>query len=231
MLNIENLTLHYGHSQILYDISMQAAQGEVTCVMGTNGVGKTSLMKAISGTHPRSGGALELDGEDLGRLPAQALARKGIAYVPQGREIFPLLSVRENLETGFGCLPKTDHDVPDHIYDLFPVLRKMQKRRGGDLSGGQQQQLAIARALITRPKLLLLDEPTEGIQPNIIQQIGEVIRHLRTQGDMAIVLVEQYFDFAFDLADRFVVMRRGAVTMEGAKAEVSREGLLAQVSV
>lgn len=231
MLSIENLTLHYGHSQILHGIDMQATKGEVTCVMGTNGVGKTSLMKAISGTHPRSGGALTLGGEPLGRLPAYAMAQKGVAYVPQGREIFPLLSVRENLETGFGCLPRTEHHVPDKIFELFPVLSKMQNRRGGDLSGGQQQQLAIARALVTRPELLLLDEPTEGIQPNVIRQIGDVIRHLRDQGDMAIVLVEQFFEFAYDLSDRFVVLRRGQVTLSGDRRTVAKEELLMGVSV
>ncbi|WP_425084515.1 urea ABC transporter ATP-binding subunit UrtE [Ruegeria profundi] len=231
MLKLNDLTLHYGHSQILNGISMEAERGEVTCVMGTNGVGKTSLIKAISGTHPRSGGSLILDGEDLGPLPAHQMAWKGVAYVPQGREIFPLLTVRENLETGFACLPAAEHFVPDEIFGLFPVLAQMQHRRGGDLSGGQQQQLAIARALITKPRLLLLDEPTEGIQPNIIQQIGEVIRHLRDQGQMAILLVEQYFDFAYDLADRFVVLRRGEILLEGRKQDVSRDQVLQGVSV
>lgn len=231
MLKLDNLTLHYGHSQILNGISLEAKQGEVTCVMGTNGVGKTSLIKAISGTHARSGGTMSLDGEDLGVLPAHKLAQMGIAYVPQGREIFPLLTVRENLETGFACLPPQDHVIPDQIFELFPVLHKMQARRGGDLSGGQQQQLAIARALITRPKLLLLDEPTEGIQPNIIQQIGEVIRLLRKQGDMAIILVEQYFEFAYDLADTFVVLRRGEVMLEGTKGVLTKAELLKGVSV
>lgn len=231
MLNVENLTLHYGNSQILHGVSMSAQAGQVTCVMGTNGVGKTSLLRAISGAHPRSGGDVSLDGAALGVLPAHQLARAGIGYVPQGRDIFPLLTVRENLQTGFACLPKADHKIPDHIYDLFPVLKDMDHRRGGDLSGGQQQQLAIARALITRPKLLLLDEPTEGIQPNIIQQIGKVISLLRAQGDMAIVLVEQYFDFAFDLADRTVVLRRGEVIKNAAKSEIKREELLSLVSV
>jgi len=203
----------------------------VTCVMGTNGVGKTSLIKSISGTHPRSGGSLTLDGEPLPPLPAQALAHKGVAYVPQGREIFPLLTVRENMETGFNCLPKGERAVPEEMFELFPVLKEMQGRRGGDLSGGQQQQLAIARALITRPKLLLLDEPTEGIQPNIIQQIGEVIKLLRDNGDMAIVLVEQFFEFAYGLADQFVVLRRGEVLLEGRKGAIDKDELLASVSV
>lgn len=231
MLKLQNLTLHYGHSQILNGITMEAKQGEVTCVMGTNGVGKTSLIKAISGTHPRSGGTVELDGQMLEVLPAHKLAHQGVALVPQGREIFPLLSVRENLETGFVCLPSSEHFVPDEIYELFPVLKEMENRRGGDLSGGQQQQLAIARALITKPKLLLLDEPTEGIQPNIIQQIGEVIGLLRARGDMAIVLVEQYFEFAYELADRFVVLRRGEVLMAGRKSELSKDMVLKGVSV
>ncbi|MDE4133148.1 urea ABC transporter ATP-binding subunit UrtE [Phaeobacter sp. QD34_3] len=231
MLDLKDITLHYGRSRILNGISMQADLGEVTCVMGCNGVGKTSLMKAVTGTHPRSGGTMQFDGQEIGVVPAHQLARAGIAYVPQGRDIFPLLTVKENLETGFACLPKEEHYIPDHIYDLFPILKDFLARRGGDLSGGQQQQLAIARALITKPKLLVLDEPTEGIQPNIIKQIGEVIKLLRTQGDMAIILVEQFFDFAYELADRFVVLRRGEVVLEGRKGEVERDALLEGVSV
>lgn len=231
LLQIEGLTLHYGGSQILNGIDMTARIGEVTCVLGTNGVGKTSLLKAISGTHPRSGGSYKLGGEDLGRVPAHALARRGVGYVPQGRDIFPLLTVRENLETGFACLPRNARKVPDEIFELFPILKEFLHRRGGDLSGGQQQQLAIARALVAKPKLLLLDEPTEGIQPNIIQQIGRVISHLRNTGDMAIVLVEQYFSFAYDLGDTFYVLERGAVTMSGKKDEVDRDALLGCVSV
>jgi urea transport system ATP-binding protein len=231
VLTTKGLTLHYGGSQILNGIDMAARKGEITCVMGTNGVGKTSLLKAVSGTHAYSGGTMSLNGEQIKFATAHALAQKGVAYVPQGRDVFPLLTVRENLETGFACLPKSEHHIPDHIFELFPILKDFLHRRGGDLSGGQQQQLAIARALITKPRLLLLDEPTEGIQPNIIQQIGRVIALLREQADMAIVLVEQYFSFAYDLGDRFYVLERGAVKMSGAKAELDRDALLAGVSV
>ncbi|MGX9355230.1 urea ABC transporter ATP-binding subunit UrtE [Roseobacteraceae bacterium S113] len=231
MLEIRDLTLHYGGSEILRGVNLTARRGEVTCVMGTNGVGKTSLLKAISGTHPRSDGAYSLDTEDIGRTSAHALAQKGVAYVPQGREIFPFLTVQENLETGFACLPRAERRVPEEIFELFPILKEFLNRRGGDLSGGQQQQLAIARALVTQPKLLLLDEPTEGIQPNIIKQIGDVIRALRAEGEMAIVLVEQYFDFAYDLGDRFTVLERGAVKLEGARDAIARDRLLSAVSV
>ncbi|HCZ00671.1 MAG: urea ABC transporter ATP-binding subunit UrtE [Rhodobacterales bacterium RIFCSPHIGHO2_02_FULL_62_130] len=231
MLHTSGLTLHYGGSQILHGIDFTAKTGEVTCIMGTNGVGKTSFLKALAGTHPRSGGTVTLDGHDLPPSRPQDMARRGLSVVPQGRMIFPLLSVRENLETAFSVLPKADHRIPPEIYDLFPVLRDMTARRGGDLSGGQQQQLAIARAMIMRPKVLLLDEPTEGIQPNIIQQIGRVIDYLKGRGDMAIVLVEQYFDFAHALADQVYVFRRGAVALQGRKADLDRAMLRAEVSV
>ncbi len=231
MLDVHDLTLRYWLSQILHGVSFSARAGEVSAVMGTNGVGKTSLLKAIAGRHPFASGRITLDGRDLGRPSAYAAAKAGIAYVPQGREIFPLLSVQENLESGFACLPKRAHGIPDRIFELFPVLHEMRGRRGGDLSGGQQQQLAIARALITQPRVLLLDEPTEGIQPNIIKQIGDVISLLREEGRIAIVLVEQYFEFAVGLADRFTVMTRGAVSYRADKADLDRETLLSRVTI
>ena len=231
MLEIENLTLKYGQSQILNGITMTAKPGQVTAVMGTNGVGKTSLLKAIAGRHPYDKGTIRLDGKDLPHLTAFGAARAGIAYVPQGREVFPLMTVQENLESGFACLDRSERGVPDKIFQLFPILKEFLHRRGGDLSGGQQQQLAIARALITRPRVLLLDEPTEGIQPNIIQQIGRVIAQLRDEGEIAVVLVEQYFDFAFNLADEFYALNRGDVVLNEGKASLAREQLLAAVSI
>ena len=231
MLEINNLTLKYGQSQILNGITLTARPGQVTAVMGTNGVGKTSLLKAIAGRHPYAAGTITLNGTPLPHVSAFDAARAGIAYVPQGREVFPLMTVTENLQTGFACLPVTDRTIPPRIYDLFPVLRDMKDRRGGDLSGGQQQQLAIARALIAKPRVLLLDEPTEGIQPNIIKQIGRVIAGLRDEGQIAIVLVEQFFDFAFELADAFVVLNRGAVVLSEGKATLERDRLLQQVSI
>jgi len=231
MLEIADLTLKYGQSQILNGITMTARPGQVTAVMGTNGVGKTSLLKAIAGRHPYAGGTITLDGKPLVHATAFQAARAGIAYVPQGREVFPLLSVTENLMSGFACLPRAEKVIPPRIYDLFPVLAEMKDRRGGDLSGGQQQQLAIARALITKPRVLLLDEPTEGIQPNIIKQIGHVIAALREEGQIAIVLVEQYFDFAYNLADEFVALNRGTVVLRDPKAKVDRQTLLSRVSI
>ncbi len=231
LLEMHDVDLHYGGSQILNGISISARAGEVTCVMGTNCVGKTSLLKAISGTHPMSGGTYVLDGESIRNASAHGLAQKGVAYVPQGREIFPFLTVQENLETGFACLPSNERSIPDDIFDLFPILKDFLGRRGGDLSGGQQQQLAIARALITRPKLLLLDEPTEGIQPNIIKHIGEVIADLRDRGTMAIILVEQFLDFAYRLGDQFTVLERGETALSGVKADVPLENLQRAMSI
>ena len=231
MLKAENITLHYGSSQILYGVSVAAKLNEITCVMGSNGVGKTSLLRVLSGTHASSGGTYFLGGEEVTNSRADLLAKSGVAYVPQGRLIFPMLTVRENLQTGFACLTRDQHVIPDDIYTLFPVLKTMLDRRGGDLSGGQQQQLAIARALITKPRLLLLDEPTEGIQPNIITQIGEVISHLKLQQKMAIILVEQYFDFAFSLADQIYAMTRGEIVYEGRKSKISKAKLRNAVGV
>lgn len=231
MLEVENLTLHYGKSQILHDISISAKAGQVTCVMGTNGVGKTSLLRAISGAHPISGGDVRLDGASVRAMPAHKRARAGIGYVPQGRDIFPLMSVLENLKTGFCGLPKSDHMIPDEIYELFPVLKDMTNRRGGDLSGGQQQQLAIARALIMRPRVLLLDEPTEGIQPNVIEQIGDALRKLRAEAEMAIVLVEQNADFAYALGDRFIILERGRIKRESAKSDYTKDALIQDLAL
>jgi urea transport system ATP-binding protein len=211
MLDVKGIDLHYGAAQALRNVSLHARAGEVTCVLGRNGVGKTSLLDALAGQQPVSGGSILWEEEDITRLKPYERARRGIAYVPQGREIFPLLTVEENLKTGFAPLKRGDRDIPDDVFSLFPVLKDMLHRRGGDLSGGQQQQLAIGRALVMRPRLLLLDEPTEGIQPSIIKDIGRAITYLRSLGNIAIVLVEQYLDFASELGDRFEVMDRGAV--------------------
>ncbi|MBO6890920.1 MAG: urea ABC transporter ATP-binding subunit UrtE [Roseibium sp.] len=221
MLQVENIDLHYGAAQALKGVSLTAETGKVTCLMGRNGVGKTSTLRAVAGQHGISGGRILWEGEDISSLPAHARAKKGIAIVPQGREIFSLLTVKENLETGYAPIGRKDRYIPETIFELFPVLQDMLNRRGGDLSGGQQQQLAIARALVTRPRLLVLDEPTEGIQPSIIKDIGRAISWLRDQGTMAIVLVEQYFEFARDLADDYAVMDRGEVVLGGKGSELS----------
>jgi urea transport system ATP-binding protein len=211
MLEVTTIDLHYGAAQALRGVSLTATPGEVTCVLGRNGVGKTSLLRALVGQHPISKGAIAFDSHDISRLRPFERARAGIAYVPQGREIFPLLTVEENLKTGFAPLRRDQRSIPDDVFSLFPVLNDMLGRRGGDLSGGQQQQLAIGRALVMRPRLLLLDEPTEGIQPSIIKDIGRAISYLRGLKQMAIVLVEQYLDFARELGDQFIVMDRGSI--------------------
>jgi urea transport system ATP-binding protein len=230
MLEAKSIDLHYGAAQALRDVTVHARIGEVTCVLGRNGVGKTSLLGALAGQQPVSRGTIEWDGTDITRLKAYERARLGIAYVPQGREIFPLLTVEENLKTGFAPLKRAERDIPDDVFSLFPVLKDMLHRRGGDLSGGQQQQLALGRALVMRPRLLLLDEPTEGIQPSIIKDIGRAITYLRSLKQIAIVLVEQYLDFASELGDRFLVMDRGSIvysTWRGAMDEVALKKALA----
>jgi urea transport system ATP-binding protein len=225
MLEASNIDLHYGAAQALRGVSLTAEPGKVTCVLGRNGVGKTSLLRALVGQHPVSNGSITLGGTDITRLSTVQRARGGVAYCPQGREIFPLLTVEENLETGFAPLPRGKRTLPDDVFSLFPVLKSMLGRRGGDLSGGQQQQLAIGRALVMRPRLLLLDEPTEGIQPSIIKDIGRAISYLRGLGEMAIVLVEQYLDFAKELGDQFIVMDRGAVIYACSRADMDEDAL------
>ena len=220
MLDARNIELFYGASRALNDVSLEAAAGQVTCVLGRNGVGKTSLLRAVAGLQPIAKGSVAVGGDDLTAKPTADRARAGLAIVPQGREIFPLLTVEENLRVGYASLPRAARSIPDDVFELFPVLRNMLRRRGGDLSGGQQQQLAIARALVMRPRVLLLDEPTEGIQPSIIKDIERVIALLRDRGGMAIVLVEQYFDFARRLADRFILLERGRVVMAGTGADL-----------
>jgi urea transport system ATP-binding protein len=211
MLEVNAIDLHYGAAQALRAVSLTAEPGKVTCVLGRNGVGKTSLLDALAGQQAISKGTIVWEGNNITALRPPDRARHGIAYVPQGREIFPLLTVEENLRTGFAPLKRDEREIPEDVFSLFPVLESMLGRRGGDLSGGQQQQLAIGRALVMRPRLLLLDEPTEGIQPSIIKDIGRAISYLRSLGKMAIILVEQYLDFAKELGDHFAVMDRGAV--------------------
>ena len=231
MLKVENVNLFYGAAQALRGVSLGATIGKVTCLLGRNGVGKTSLLRAICGLQPIASGSIALDGKDVSKLPAYERARLGVAIVPQGREIFSLLTVKENLETGFAPVKREHKKVPDEVFELFPVLQTMLRRRGGDLSGGQQQQLAIGRALTMRPKLLVLDEPTEGIQPSVIKDIGRAISYLRNRGDMAILLVEQYLDFAHELADDFAVMDRGEIVMSGTRETFDAEAVRKHMTV
>ncbi len=230
-LEIRDVDLHYGAAIALRRVSLTAETGAITCLLGRNGVGKTSLLRAVTGVHAMSSGKIVWDGEDITRLPTYDRAKRGIAYVPQGRDVFPLLTVRENLETGFAVLPRRERKIPDEIFELFPILKSMLRRRGGDLSGGQQQQLAIGRALVMKPRLLVLDEPTEGIQPSIIKDIGRVIALLRSRGTMAILLVEQYFDFARDLAQRIAVMDRGDIVVNSAREELDEQDVRRRLSV
>jgi len=231
MLELSQVDSYYGASQALYNVDLSAEPGKISCVLGRNGVGKTTLLKALAGQQSISAGSIMFNGKDISKMSAAQRAKQGIAIVPQGREIFGQLTVLENLKTGFSVLPKSERFIPDEIFRLFPVLKQMLSRRGGDLSGGQQQQLAIARALIMRPKLLMLDEPTEGIQPSIIKDIQKVLALLRDRGEMAIVLVEQYFDFAVALADHYTVLDRGNVVLQGSKTEVDEADVKRWMSV
>ncbi|MGK9232797.1 urea ABC transporter ATP-binding subunit UrtE [Inquilinus limosus] len=231
MLSVEGIDLFYGAAQALRRVSLGVGMGQVTCLLGRNGVGKTSTLRAIVGQQPVAAGKILWEGDDITRLPTAERARRGIAFVPQGREIFPLLTVKENLETGFAVLPRREWRIPEEIFELFPVLKSMLGRRGGDLSGGQQQQLAIGRALVTKPRLLILDEPTEGIQPSIIKDIGRVIAMLRDRGTMAILLVEQYFDFAHALGQRLVVLDRGEVVVDGDKTALDEDSVRRHLTV
>jgi urea transport system ATP-binding protein len=225
MLEIDGLNHYYGSSHTLRDISFPVARGACTALLGRNGVGKSTLLKCLMGVLPVASGTIRFAGEDITRTPAYSRAQRGMSYVPQGREIFTRLTVQENLLTGLAVRPDAQATLPDDIMALFPVLQEMLHRRGGDLSGGQQQQLAIARALMMRPKLLMLDEPTEGIQPSIIKDIERVIRLLVQRGDMAILLVEQYYDFARALADEYVIMSRGAVVSRGRGCDMDADNI------
>jgi len=230
MLNVQSLNQYYGGSHILRELSFTARLGEVTVVLGRNGVGKTTLLKSLMGVVPVRTGQITLDGADITRATPFERVRQGVGYVPQGREIFGRLTVEENLRMGLASCPGGSR-IPAELFELFPVLQQMLHRRGGDLSGGQQQQLAIARALAAGPKLLLLDEPTEGIQPSIIKDIGRVIRKLADRKTMAIVLVEQYVDFAAELADQYLVMERGEIIQRGLGADIDKDGVRQRVAI
>ena len=230
MLTVQNINQYYGGSHILRDVSLTATPGKVTVLLGRNGVGKTTLLKSLMGLVPIKSGSISFDGKPIDKATPYDRARAGIGFVPQGREIFGRLTVEENLRMGL-AYKSGSTPVPAHLYELFPVLKQMLKRRGGDLSGGQQQQLAIARALAPGPRLLILDEPTEGIQPSIIKDIGRVIRMLADQGEMAIVLCEQYYDFAQELADEYLVMERGEVIARGPGSEMEAKGIRNLVAI
>jgi urea transport system ATP-binding protein len=224
MLTVENLNQYYGGSHILRDISFTAEIGKVTTLLGRNGVGKTTLLKCLMGLVPAKSGSIRFDSQDITKAPSHERVKAGIGYVPQGREIFPRLTVQENLQMGLATRPGNT-PIPPRIFEMFPVLKQMLSRRGGDLSGGQQQQLAIGRALAFGPKLLILDEPTEGIQPSIIKDIERAIRALAEEGSMAILLVEQYYDFARSLADQYLVMERGEIIKRGAGVDMEKDGV------
>lgn len=230
MLTVEALNQYYGGSHILRSLSFEAKLGEVTVVLGRNGVGKTTLLKSLMGVVPVKTGRVVLDGIDITRATPYERVERGIGYVPQGREIFGRLTVDENLRMGLAARPGGTA-IPAELFELFPVLKQMMHRRGGDLSGGQQQQLAIARALAAGPRLLMLDEPTEGIQPSIIKDIGRVVRMLADRGTMAIVLVEQYYDFAAALADQYLVMERGEIVQRGRGADMAADGVRLRMSI
>jgi len=230
MLTVDNLNQYYGGSHILRGISFEAPLGQVTALLGRNGVGKTTLLKCLMGLVPVKTGSLRFGDQDITHAASHNRVKAGIGYVPQGREIFPRLTVHENLQMGLATRPPGT-PIPPRIFEMFPVLRQMLKRRGGDLSGGQQQQLAIGRALAFGPKLLILDEPTEGIQPSIIKDIERAIRALAEEGSMAILLVEQYYDFARSLADRYLVMERGEIVRRGAGADMEKDGVRELLSV
>jgi urea transport system ATP-binding protein len=230
MLNVRNVDQYYGGSHILRDVSFEAKAGRVTVLLGRNGVGKTTLLKSLMGVVPARTGSIRLDDKDLAGMAPYERVRRGVGYVPQGREIFGRLTVMDNLRMGLASMP-SGSDVPAELFELFPVLAQMKNRRGGDLSGGQQQQLAIARALAPGPRLLLLDEPTEGIQPSVIKDIGRVIRQLADRKTMAIVLVEQFYDFAAELADAYVVLERGVVVAQGAGSAMASDGVRTLMSV
>ena len=232
MLTVSGLNQYYGGSHTLRDVAFESPTGGVTAVLGRNGVGKTTLLKCLAGLLPVRSGSIRFDGVDITRLPPHERARLGLGYVPQGREIFPRLTVEENLMMGLA--PKrgaAGRKVPEHILELFPVLKQMLKRRGGDLSGGQQQQLAIGRALAANPRVLILDEPTEGIQPSIIKEIGAVIRALVAKSTMAVLLVEQYYDFAESLADGYAVMSRGRITHAGPGGEMHEKNVRELIAI